>query len=214
MPDRLGIPQRLRTATLVCILLLLHVAVPDLMESLRLFGLRFTVFPLRIFGLEGERGLAVFTPEEFSLVASGQAGFRRRIGDSDGGARLLPVLDLDLERGFLILGGGRNRKVRRDALVYRGGGCLGVVDRVDQHLSRVRLLHARNTSLPVKVEDPKRNLPGGLDVLHGVVVGDGKGAYLSTTFLARDQRGEPGDRQRMPRVGPGRHRAAAPPRSR
>jgi len=180
---QIGVPQQLRTLALILVLLALHTFVPGLVESLRLLLLRGTATPLQWSGRSGSSALAAFTAREPGWLAGAQKQFRRQARQREDAVCLLPVLDLNVDRGRLVLGGGLNVGVRRNALVFRGNVCVGVVDRVEAHLSRVRLLHSRRTSLPVRVADPGRELPGGLAALHGVLTGDGEGAFLASTFL-------------------------------
>jgi hypothetical protein len=97
----------------------------------------------------------------------------------------LAVLDVDLEGGWMVAGGGFEVGVRRGASALLPEGYVGVVDRVLPHLARVELLSARGTRLPVRAlradgEDP---LPGSLAQLFGVVEGRGEDAVLTTSQL-------------------------------
>jgi len=186
------LPGRLRTLALLAVLLVVHLTLSKPLESLRLLLCRMAFSPLAPLGSAAPDARPVLDEADALLVASAQAGLRARAAAARDEISLLPVLDLDTTRGRLILGGGRRAGVRWDALVFSGGVCVGIVDRVLPHLSRVLLLHARGARLPVRVEGVGRKLPGGLLELHGVLGGDGERCRLQKAFLPEEFRA--GDR--------------------
>ncbi|MAB91209.1 MAG: hypothetical protein CMJ90_17410 [Planctomycetes bacterium] len=106
-------------------------------------------------------------------------------GPGKDAGRLLPVLDLEYERGWLIVGGGAECGVTPGAWVVAADGCIGVVDRVTTHLARVRLLSAADVQIPIELAAPTvdRALPGGVDRLVGFLRGAGGAAEVASAHM-------------------------------
>jgi hypothetical protein len=176
------IPPGLRTPLLVLLLLLLHAFLPGPVEAVRLLLLRWVSAPLR---LVAGTDASELSPLPESVVERRDAFLQAvRAPFAEHGDALFPLLDLDMEKGWLLVGGGADSGLTPGLRVGGPDGCLGVVDRVTANLSRVRLLTARGVELPVevRVEDPGR-LPAALDRLVGVVTGTGGDAVITQAHL-------------------------------
>lgn len=172
------VPDLLRTPLLILVLLALHFALPDAGEGLRLRLLRGISKPLPLRG--AEEGLAAPTAAPLPDPFPGRTG-------------VMPVLDLERDKGWLIVGGGARAGVTPGARVAVPAGLLGVVDQVTTHLARVRLLDAEDVQVPVELSESTagRVLPGGLAQLVGVLRGAGDGARIVSAHLPRAfQRGD------------------------
>lgn len=184
-----GVPRRLRTPLLLAALLAAHLLLGPLLETTRTVAASRAAAPLAGTPLDGGGPL----PDPGATVRRRLAAARRAVEAPPQGvpAARLPVLDLDPRRGRLVLGGGREHGVRPGALAFVDAGCVGTVDRVEPHLARVRLLQARGSALPVRVDRVRPGLPGGLEELYGILEGNGSRAFLGRAFLAEALR--PGD---------------------
>lgn len=173
------VPRLVRTPLLVGLLLLLHVGLGGPIEKLRLA--LFTALsrgaalaePLTV----GERPRPE-APSDAARDARRRATRLRLARFGDDAGRVARVFEVDARRGWLLVGAGRKHGVERGALVHAPDGVIGIVDRVEIHLARVRLLTARDARLAVRVR-PKRALPGEIDGIVGALQGHGKGAQLT-----------------------------------
>jgi len=172
---RRRVPDFLRTPLLISALLALHFAMPGGGEAVRLRLLRVVSRPLPLRG-----AVAGLVPP---VVRALPVSFPERGG-------VLSVLDLEPERGLLIVGGGAEDGVAPGARVVVPSGLIGVVDQVTTHLARVRLLSAKDVQVPVVVTSAAagRPLPGGLEQLMGVLRGDGTEAGIVSAHLPREFR--------------------------
>ncbi len=182
------LPAGLRTPLLLVGLVLVHLFFREKIEDLRLRGLAMVLEPVAGLGSD---------PDEASPLPS---GVRSRIAavveapPGEGGVAF-SIVEADLTRRLLLIGGGRRQGVRVGALVVEDGACLGCVDAVTADLARVRLLGARGLSLPVEVVPEGRGLPGGLTGIAGILEGTGEAAVLGSAFLPDAVR--PGDGVRV-----------------
>ncbi len=172
---RVRLPDPLKTPSLLVGLLALQFLLPSVVESIRLPLLRAVAAPI-----SGSSASSAETgPAPWSLPTTREP----TPWPSLTAGPLMPVFDYDPRRGWLILGGGATCGVTVGARVLTPSGCLGVVDKVTTHLARVRLLSAEGVQVPVELSRTavRRELPGHVERLVGVLRGDGAGVALVTT---------------------------------
>jgi cell shape-determining protein MreC len=182
---RVRVPDPLKTPLLLALLLGLHFGWTDRAEGLRLPLLRLVAAPT-----PASDDWAITPVPGWLDGAMEAARTRARGGVESNRGRLLSVLDLEHERGWLIVGGGAECGVAPGAWVIVADGCIGGVDRVTTHLARVRLLTALDVQFPIE-RDPHAAgsaLPGRVERLFGFLRGDGDGAEVATAHRPREFR--------------------------
>jgi hypothetical protein len=170
------------------VLLALHLFARDVAEGAKLSALAVLAAPAAVVrDAASERRPILDARRATEARAASRAGlFSAR------GLAALPVLDHRPEAGYIVVGAGRESNVVFGAAVTSPEGLLGHVDRVETHLSRVRLLAANGARAAVAYAGAKRNLPGGITTLAAVVEGRGETGALVDGALLEAFR--PGDR--------------------
>lgn len=176
MPSRPSRPRPFRYAfAALAAVVALHVFARDPVEALRLRTLGVLLAPTSFVGAFGRTET---TPsDEVRLVVEDRRRSRASLF-AEAGLAALPVLDHRPREGVLIVAAGRDAGVACGARVLAPEGLLGHVERVETHLSRVRLLSARGARTASVAAAPKPGLPGGIERLAAVVEGDGTEGFL------------------------------------
>ena len=170
-----------RARLLVPLLLLAQGFMGTTCESVRLVLLRLLTAPLPRLGFAEESRSVLPAPTELAL--RDQVRGARQAAFTMANPVLFPILDLDWERATLILGGGLTAAIQPGARVFSPLGCVGVVDFVLPHLSRVRLLHGKGMELPVMVRADEVAFKSGIPAIFGILKGLGDGAVLAESHL-------------------------------
>ncbi len=176
MPSRPTRPRPFRFAFVAAAAIVaLHVFARDAIETTRLRVLDVLLAPTSVVRALGRNDEA--PPVDVRLFVEERS--RTRAGlFAELGLVALPVLDYRPREGLLIVAAGRDAGVTSGARVLAPEGLLGHVERVESHLSRVRLLSARGARTASVAAQSKSGLPGGIERLAAVVEGDGDQGLL------------------------------------
>jgi hypothetical protein len=104
------------------------------------------------------------------------------------GRAAVPVVFFRPRDRVAIIGAGSASGIAPLDPVEVPSGLLGFIDAVEPRLSRVRLLSAPRSRVPVTVADVRRDLPGALTGLNAILEGTGEGGRLVSGSLLSEFR--------------------------
>jgi hypothetical protein len=183
-PRRL--PARVRILLALVAVLVLHGALSAEMEAARVRILCAVPVVVGPGGILADDVHAVPPSELWGRVEAWKAGRTKLLAAE--GRVAVPVLFFRPADRIAIIGAGRGSGVSVGDPVEVPAGVLGFIEAVEPHLSRVRLLSASRSRIPVTLAESRRGLPGELSSLNAVLEGTGEGGRLVSGSLLSEFR--------------------------